>query len=315
MRFLPTEEQQMLRQSAAAGFARDGDAADLGLAGMLRPEAEGGLGMGLVEASIVMHEAGRAGVGCAFAAQLLFGDAVPAVADGAPVALPVQGGLHRAGGRLRGRLTLDAPTGELRVAVPVDEGDEIAFPALSDASLTPRQGIVLGVQAGEAVFDLAEADTPIATMPGWRDQLAVLLGAWMVGAADRAFDTSLTYMRDRNQFGQPIGANQALKHIAADTYLQLENIRVTVDQAAATLDAGLPADLALTMLRATVPTGAREILETTIHLHGGIGLTWDYGLNAPLRGILRAGQVIGEPTPQLQRLCDLFRADTGGLTA
>ncbi|MDP3896345.1 MAG: acyl-CoA dehydrogenase family protein, partial [Mesorhizobium sp.] len=50
---------------------------------------------------------------------------------------------------------------------------------------------------------------------------------------------------------------------------------------------------AVEVMLAYVPRAAREIAETAIHLHGGIGLTWEYGLNAYLRRIVRLGMGLG----------------------
>jgi alkylation response protein AidB-like acyl-CoA dehydrogenase len=135
------------------------------------------------------------------------------------------------------------------------------------------------------------------------ERLIILRCAEIVGAAAFCFETGVQYLKDRRQFGQPIGANQALKHLAADGYVQLENIRVAVTYAAASMDRALSnpgkaasledAREAVCVVLSYVPETARELAELSIQFHGGIGVTWEYTLNRYLRRIIRLGQSLG----------------------
>jgi alkylation response protein AidB-like acyl-CoA dehydrogenase len=324
MNFLPTEEQDMLRRSVAATLARGGSLADLGVFALLIPEERGGSGLGMTEAAIVLHEAGRAGQGGDLAAMLLFADALGQVRpDLAPQVLtgdvaivaPVVGELQRDGAGLSGVLNCAVPGARSWIAAPVAGSDDVALIPADGIPRDPLAMLEADRDACRLTVDLPAAGVALVTFPAIRDRMAVLVCAEMLGAADHAFALTLGYMKDRHQFGQPIGANQALKHIAADTYLHLENARVAVDYAAAALDAATRdpsrATRAMAVLRALVPATAREIVETAIHLHGGIGLTWDYGLNAPLRRILRLGMAMGSPDHHRQALCDMVMAGKG----
>lgn len=326
MNFLPTDEQDMLRHSVAATLARGGGLAELGVVGLLVPEARGGSGLGMTEAVIVLHEAGRAGQGGDLAGRMIFADALGqvrpdlaarALAGDVPILTPVAGEVQRCGARLSGVLNCVVPVAGAWIAAPVAGSDDVALMA-ADATLgEPLAMLDIGNPAGRVRIDMPAAEVSTICVPALRNRMAVLACAEMLGAADHAFGLAVAYMKDRHQFGQPIGANQALKHIAADTYLQLENARVAVDYAAAALDAADRdpdrAARAMAVLRAYVPGATREVVETAIHLHGGIGLTWDYGLNAPLRRILRLAMAMGAPDGDRQALCDMVLARKGDL--
>jgi alkylation response protein AidB-like acyl-CoA dehydrogenase len=334
MRFLPTDEQQMLRDAVAGQFRRAGTGAGLGalgIPGLLVPEAAGGSGLGLCEAAIVLHEAGRAGAAAGDLAATLvhaeaFGRALPARADALlagrlALVAPIGGTLVRAGGRLAGRLQLPAPDAGDWLAAPLGDGDEVGFLPAAALPAEPCAAVEADRPGVAVTVDVAAGDLPCATVPDLRDRMAILRCAEMLGAADHCLALALGYIKDRHQFGQPIGANQALAHVAADSYVRVENARVAVDMAAAACDAAAaaPGDAgcrhaaqrAVAVMLAYVPRAAREVAETAVHLHGGIGLTWDYGLNAPLRRIVRLAQSTGSPAAWRRRLCALFRADGG----
>lgn len=335
MNFQNSSEQDMLRTSVAGTFARSGAEtvaalADLGVFGLLVAPDRGGSGLGLVEAAIVLQEAGRAGAGGSLAETLLLADAlVHAKPDRADdilagtltVIAPVSGVLQRAGARLRGSLTLSQPTPRDWIAAPIGGGAQIALLPASAVEPTGRARIEAVASSCRIVVDVAERDIPVVAIEAFADRLAILRCAELLGAAEHCLALSVAYLKDREQFGQPIGANQALKHIAADTYLAQENIRVAVEYAAAAYDAA-DADRAQDTLRtaaadavqvmlAYVPRAAREIAETAIHLHGGIGLTWDYGLNAYLRRIVRLGMGLGAVSSHQLAMFERFATPAG----
>lgn len=332
MDFRHSLEQDMLRESAAAAFGRGtagGDAealAELGVWGLLVAEANGGLGLGLVEAALVLGEAGRAGRSGTLAETLLVADGLAAhseelreraLSGGATAVAPFSGSLRRQGERLTGALKLARPHPDGWIAAPVDAGDAVAL--LRAGRFEPRARARLEAEADacEIAVDAAADEAIVLRIEAFGARLSVLRAAELLGIADRSLTLSLDYIRTRTQFGQPVGANQALKHIAADTYLALENLRVAVEYAAAAIDqsdrggAGLTPEAgeAVRVVLAYAPTAAREIAETAIHLHGGIGLTWDYPLNAALRRIVRLGTALGGVSERRIGLLETFRRD------
>ncbi|MFK4099719.1 acyl-CoA dehydrogenase family protein [Streptomyces sp. NPDC019531] len=213
---------------------------ELGAAGFFAlrvPEADGGVGLGLPEAVLVFEEAGRA---------LLTG---PLVAT------------HLAAGVVDG-----AAEGEV-VVTDVDRGGLVEW--LDEAD------VVRGDAAGAVPLKSVDPLTPLHRVPGARaraaDPVALLLtAAEQLGTATRACELAVQHARTRTQFGQPIGAFQAVKHLCAQMLVRAETARAAVYAAAVTAD---PADIAAARLLAdeAAERGARDCLQ----VHGGMGFTWE----------------------------------------
>ena len=104
--------------------------------------------------------------------------------------------------------------------------------------------------------------------------------AEMLGAARRCLDMAVEYAKVREQFGQPIGSFQAIRHKCAEMLLEVENSHAAVYYAAWALDAGAEdADLAASVAKAYVGDAARKVCGEAIQVHGGIGFTWEYDLH------------------------------------
>src|SRR5512134_3692071 len=104
--------------------------------------------------------------------------------------------------------------------------------------------------------------------------------AEMLGAARRCLDMAVGYAKVREQFGQPIGSFQAIRHKCAEMLLEVENSHAAVYYAAWALDAGADdADLAASVAKAYVGDAARRVCGDAIQVHGGIGFTWEYDLH------------------------------------
>jgi alkylation response protein AidB-like acyl-CoA dehydrogenase len=117
--------------------------------------------------------------------------------------------------------------------------------------------------------------TPLHRVPGAAatapDPVAVLLtAAEQLGTATRACELAVQHARTREQFGQPIGAFQAVKHLCAEMLVRAETARAAVYAAAVTAD---PVDIAAARLLAdeAAVRGARDCLQ----VHGGMGFTWE----------------------------------------
>jgi alkylation response protein AidB-like acyl-CoA dehydrogenase len=109
---------------------------------------------------------------------------------------------------------------------------------------------------------------------------AVGAAAMMLGAARRCLDMSVEYAKVREQFGQPIGSFQAIRHRCAEMLLEVENAHAATYYAAWALDAA--ADdraLAASVAKAYVSDAARKVCGEAIQVHGGIGFTWEYDLH------------------------------------
>ena len=109
---------------------------------------------------------------------------------------------------------------------------------------------------------------------------AVGAAAEMLGAARRCLDMAVGYAKVREQFGQPIGSFQAIRHKCAEMLLEVENSHSAVYYAAWALDAKAEdAELAASVTKAYVGDAARRVCGEAIQVHGGIGFTWEYDLH------------------------------------
>jgi alkylation response protein AidB-like acyl-CoA dehydrogenase len=96
----------------------------------------------------------------------------------------------------------------------------------------------------------------------------------------RCLEMSVEYATVRRQFGQPIGAFQAIKHACAEMLLDVENSHGATYYAAWALDAAAPdAALAASVAKAYVGDASRKVCGMSIQVHGGIGFTWEYDLH------------------------------------
>jgi alkylation response protein AidB-like acyl-CoA dehydrogenase len=104
--------------------------------------------------------------------------------------------------------------------------------------------------------------------------------AEMLGAARRCLDMAVSYAKVREQFGQPIGSFQAIRHKCADMLLETENSHAAVYYAAWAVDAGAEdAETAASIAKAYVGDASRKVCGDAIQVHGGIGFTWEFDLH------------------------------------
>jgi alkylation response protein AidB-like acyl-CoA dehydrogenase len=117
-----------------------------------------------------------------------------------------------------------------------------------------------------------------------RDLLAVGLAVESVGAAARCLDETVAYLKERVQFGRPIGSFQALKHRCADLATELEAARSTAYYATWVVD-GAPEELAVVAPLAEAVAGAAllHVAAEAIQMHGGIGFTWEHDAHMYLK--------------------------------
>jgi len=111
-------------------------------------------------------------------------------------------------------------------------------------------------------------------------QGAVGAAAEMLGAARRCLDMAVGYAKVREQFGQPIGSFQAIRHKCAEMLLEVENSHSAVYYAAWAQDAAAEdAELAASVAKVYVGDASRKVCGEAIQVHGGIGFTWEYDLH------------------------------------
>ncbi|WP_028802778.1 acyl-CoA dehydrogenase family protein [Streptomyces sp. 142MFCol3.1] len=129
-----------------------------------------------------------------------------------------------------------------------------------------------GGDAGSEKRDAAGSGVPGA-LAAVGNTAAAVLAAEAVGAADRALERTVEYVRQREQFGRAIGSFQAVKHRLADVYVAVQAARSAAYYAAwAAAKGERVGPLALAQALEALRTAAAE----GIQLHGGIGFTWEH---------------------------------------
>jgi alkylation response protein AidB-like acyl-CoA dehydrogenase len=121
---------------------------------------------------------------------------------------------------------------------------------------------------------------------GWRalskmlDLAAVALAAEQVGGAQQILDVTVQYAKDREQFGQPIGSFQVIKHKCADMLLEVESARSAAYYAGwVAADDGEDLPIAASLAKSYCSEAYFHAAAESIQIHGGIGFTWEHDMH------------------------------------
>jgi alkylation response protein AidB-like acyl-CoA dehydrogenase len=296
----------------ATGFSRDlwKAFADMGFTGLLVPENFGGSGLGCVEAGVVMEEIGRTLMPSPFlstavlaASALSRGGSeaqksahLPKIADGSLLAaLAVDEGvkhrpLHinlqavRAGNgfKLNGAkaLVVDGHTADLLIVAGRTGGAVGERNGLTLFLVDPKaKGVAIErtmmVDAHNAArIEFAKVDQGGALLDGLLNIGRGAVASEMVGLSEEVFGRTVTYLKERKQFGKLIGEFQALQHRAAQLYIDIEITRSAVLKALQTLDGNFDhAGAAIAVAKARAGTTATLAVQEGVQMHGGMGMT------------------------------------------
>ncbi|MEV0885820.1 acyl-CoA dehydrogenase [Streptomyces microflavus] len=311
-----------------------------GLTGIHLPEEYGGGGGGLLDLAVVLEEAAHASLPGPCLATALVGEVVRravgpgtgdlirglasgdrtaalALTSGTLTATPAPGG-HRLDGTAPPVLSAEAADLLLLpAAAPDGERWFLVDAGAEGLTVRPHRSVdptrpTAEVRA-EAVHVPEQRALPLdpALDPALvRDLAAVLLAADACGTAARSLDTAVAHAAVREQFGRPIGAFQAVKHLCADMLVRLEQARALTWDAARAADEkpevrGLTAALAA----ATAPEAAYSCAKDAIQILGGIGFTWEHDAHLQLRRAVLARQLLG--TADTHRLRATRLAEAG----
>jgi acyl-CoA dehydrogenase len=138
------------------------------------------------------------------------------------------------------------------------------------------------------------------------DEATVALTGEMLGGMSEAFERTLAYLRERRQFGVPIGSFQALKHRAARLYIELELSRSAVMAAARALDAGRPdAALLVSLAKARLSDAYNLVANEAVQLHGGIGMTDEHDIGFFLKRARASEMTFGDAAHHRDRFATL----------
>ena len=141
------------------------------------------------------------------------------------------------------------------------------------------------------------------------DRGLLALSAEALGAMSVASEMTLQYLRDRRQFGVPIGSFQALQHRMADIVIEIEQARSAVINAASAMDED-PGTAARSLAAAKYTTGrtGRHVAEEAIQMHGGNGMTWEVPVAHFAKRLVMIDHELGDEDFHLQRFIALGRA-------
>lgn len=283
----------------------------LGIGGLAVPEARGGAGLGLLDAALVCEVAGEAAAPGPVIGQILTALAVsasdnsearallPRIVSGEAVATLALGSGLVQSARAASLFLTDAEDGGLLL---IERGKGVTIePVVS----TDRSRPVSRVSFENARSHLLCGGNA-ALAQRIRDAALVLIAADALGGAQRCTDMSVAYAKEREQFGQPIGRFQGLKHQLAHMALDVEPARALVWYAAYAWDAGLPdASRAAAMAKAHLCEVYTRTTRAAIAAHGGIGYTWEYGLNYWFRRAIRDRAWLGSPAEHRARAAEM----------
>jgi alkylation response protein AidB-like acyl-CoA dehydrogenase len=289
--------------------------ADQGWLGVERPEAAGGLGLGMVEVSVLCEQVGRRVAPAPFLGSIL---AMVALQEaGLDEPLPPAGREEAARwaarlstGEAVGCVVWAAQPGTLTVR---PEGERwlldgrpepTLYASVADVAVVVTEDAVYAVELDEAgrpppqpAMDrtrplawLGLAGTPAQRIGGQSaasrlvDRAAAGSAAELLGASARVLEMTVEYAKVRRQFGHPIGSFQAIKHRLADALVDVEAMRSCTYYAAWCVATRDPeASLAASMAKAWCSDASQRVMASGMQVHGGIGFTWDHDLHLFLK--------------------------------
>jgi alkylation response protein AidB-like acyl-CoA dehydrogenase len=144
---------------------------------------------------------------------------------------------------------------------------------------------------------------------GWtRDRALLLQCALLLGVAERALRMTADYTSERKQFDRPIGSFQAVHTRAADAFIDVEAMRLTLQRALHVMTQGEPAAESLAIAKYFAAEGGARVTYAAQHLHGGIGVDLDYSLHRYYLWARQIGIELGSASRQLARLGEMLAA-------
>jgi alkylation response protein AidB-like acyl-CoA dehydrogenase len=360
-----SDDQQMLRDTARSFIAEEGAVAkqlrhwrdrgckdgfghalwkkfaEMGYSGILVDEADGGLGLGHVEAGIVMEELGRNLTPSPFLMTavafveaikgsrarerwlpgILSGDTVAAVAidEGRkhrPEAIVAKAERAGNGFRLTGRKSFVVQGGSADVILVAARGEEglTLFAVEKDAkgmAVSPER---LADSSLAARIDLegveVDADAVVGEVGGGEAILKRLLNAGraaaaseMVGVGLASMDMTVDYLKQRKQFGKLIGEFQALQFRAAHLYSELEIARAATLKAQQLLDeVSDEAEAMVSVAKAKAGRASTLAVQEGVQMHGGIGMTDEYDIGLYMKRDRALNELFGDANYHADKL-------------
>jgi alkylation response protein AidB-like acyl-CoA dehydrogenase len=279
---------ERVREHAEAGTQDEAlwrELCELGWPGIAIAEEHGGQGLGRIELSILCEELGRSLapvplLPSALAATLIEHAGSPEQCERWLSGLATGEITGAIGVAVNGEAELVAGAAQAAVIVLVEDDG-------TGRVLTPEQAEI----SSSASIDPTRPAARVSASADWNpthpeslpgdvsaglDRALVAVSSDLVGVCDRALEMTLAYVKERKQFGVPVGSYQAVSHRCAQMLLDTEKARALTASAAWSADAD-PDSLAeaAAMAKAAASDAGREVTAAAIQMHGGIGFTWE----------------------------------------
>lgn len=313
--------------------------ADMGFMGVTIPQAYGGLGLGHLELCVLAEEMGRVLAPLPFSSSIyLAAEFLLAAGNEAQKAhwLP-QLASGKAIGTFAGTQTADCAAaavtdGKLHgVKLPVPDGcmAHFAIVAAQDgdavslfladltaphierhavATLDPTRPHAQITFTGAAVEPLGQPGTAISQIEAVQDRAAVLFAFEQLGGAERALEMARDHALERKAFGRAIGSFQAIKHMLANMYVAATLARSNCYYGAWALSSGAPElPVAAASARVSATQAYQQCARDAIHVHGGMGFTWEYDCHLHYRRSNLLALTLGGLSQWEDRLIDRLR--------
>jgi acyl-CoA dehydrogenase len=336
-RFGPTQVRELYEAPESDGVppALWQALGEQGWLAVLVPEEHDGIGLGVLDATVLAREFGAGTVPGPWLGSVLAGEALrlagskeqqaerlPALAAGevkGAVALVKQGWsptpanapATSAGGTLSGRLDLvEYPEVADVLVVAAQDGLYLVDPKGAGVTITPQTALDRTVRLGTMELDGAPGEKLEGSSPELVQQLldtaAILAANDLVGIARRALTDTVEYDKTRVQFGKPVGSFQAIKHDLADLHIAITFAEHAATYAAYAAD--VDADdrqLAASIAKAKASDAADTATAAMIQYHGGIGYTWEHHAHFYFKRCKRLQAAYGDAAQHRERIAKL----------
>jgi alkylation response protein AidB-like acyl-CoA dehydrogenase len=142
---------------------------------------------------------------------------------------------------------------------------------------------------------LGEVDRGFALLEGVLNIGRGAVASEMVGLSEEVFGRTVSYLKERKQFGKPIGEFQALQHRAAQLYIDIEITRAAVLKALQTLDGDFEnAAAAVAVAKARAGSTATRAVQEGVQMHGGMGMTDQFDIGFFMKRARTCEELFGD---------------------
>jgi alkylation response protein AidB-like acyl-CoA dehydrogenase len=170
-----------------------------------------------------------------------------------------------------------------------------------------------GLDLGRKIYSVKLSSTPAEQLAGDKTSVAralqiatAALTAEMTGGMQRVMELSVAYAKTRKQFGKAIGSFQAVQHMCAEMYLEMESSRSAAYYSAWALEENTPdAATAVSIAKMYASDAARNVGNRGIQVHGGMGFTWENDVHLYYRRAKASETMLGDATFHRERIAYL----------